>query len=326
MATRQLQEEIERLRQLRKLPLDSAGIAILRKALKDRSNLMIAEAAKTAAEIRASELIPDLLHAYTRVFENPVKTDPKCWAKTAIVQTLSALEYEDSSPFVRGVSHVQMEPVWGGEEDSAGLLRSACILALPQCTDLRRSEIFRLLVDMLQDPAGPVRSDAVRAIEQMNGEEAQLLLRLKARLGDSLPEVTGRVFDAVLHLESDKGLVFVAEFLQTAGEEIRDEAALAIGSSRQPGAAEFLITTWNNTINASFRSVLLRAISSSRAETGLEFLLSLIREGSRLQARSAMEALELHSESADIQERTEKAIQQRQLDGLPSIDDEATRR
>ncbi len=321
MATRQLQEEIGRLRLLRKSPLDTAAIAILRKALKDRSNLMIAEAAKTAAEIRASELIPDLLHAYARVFENPVKTDPKCWAKTAIVQSLTDLEYQDSPPFIRGVSHVQMEPVWDDEEDTAGLLRSACILALPQCTDLRRSEIFRLLVDMLQDPVGPVRTDAVRAIEQMNGEEAQLLLRLKARLGDSLPEVTGRVFDAVLHLESEKGLVFVAEFLKSADEEIRDEAALAIGSSRQPGAADLLITAWSDTMDASFRSVLLRAISSSRAETGLEFLLSLIMEGAPLQARSAMEALQLHAESADIQKRTEKAIQQRQRDGLPSIDE-----
>jgi len=321
VATRPLQEEVERLRLLRKSSLDSTSLSTLRKALTDRSNIMIAEAAKTAAEMRASELIPDLLHAYARVFENPAKTDPKCWAKTAIAQTLTTLDYEDSSPFVRGLSHVQMEPVWGGQEDTAGLLRSACILALPQCTDLRRSEIFRLLIDALRDPAGPVRTDAVRAIEQMNGEEAQLLLRLKARLGDPLSEVTGKVFDAVLQLESEKGLVFVAEFLKSTDGEIRDEAALAIGSSRQPGAADLLITEWNNTMNASFRSVLLRAISSSRAETGLEFLLSLIREGPRLPAQSALDALQLHSESADIQERTEKAIQQRQRDGLPSINE-----
>jgi len=321
MATRDLQEEIERLRLLRNSPADSTTVATLRKTLKDRSNLMIAEAARITAELHASELIPDLLHAYSRAFENPVKTDPKCMAKTAIVHALTALDYEISAPFLRGITHIQMEPVWAGQEDTASLLRSACILALPQCADLRRSEIFRLLIDALLDPVEPVRVDTVRAIEQMNGEEAQLLLRLKARLGDSEPSVIGRVFDAVLNLEMGNGLAFVAGYLKSADSEIRDEAALAIGTSRQPAAANLLITEWNNNIEPQFRSVLLRAISASRAESGLEFLLSLVREGPLTQARSALEALEFHQDSKDIQDRTERAIQQRMRDGLPSIRD-----
>src|SRR5262249_26799826 len=97
--------------------------------------------------------------------------------------------------------------------------------------------------------------------------------------------------------------------------------ALAIGTSRQPAAAQLLITEWDNNIEPQFRSVLLRAISASRAETGLEFLLTLVREGPLTQARSALEALEFHQDSKDIQDRTERAIQQRMQDGLPSIND-----
>ena len=165
----------------------------------------------------------------------------------------------------------------------------------------------------------PVRTDAIRTIEQMNGEEAQLLLRLKARLGDSESSVTGRVFDAILNLETDKGLAFVAGYMKSSNLEIRDEAALAIGSSRQPAAADLLIESWNNTLDAEFRSVLVRAISASRAEKGLEFLLSLVREGARPQAQSALDALQLHQDSNDIHDRTEQAIAQRQREGLPSL-------
>jgi HEAT repeat protein len=165
-----------------------------------------------------------------------------------------------------------MEPVWGKVEDAAGPLRANCILALPQCSDLRRFEIFRRLVDSLMDPLDPVRLEAVRAIEQMNGDEAPLLLRLKARVGDLRPAVTGCAFDAILHLESEKGLAFVSEFLKSSDPEVRDEAALAMGVWRHAKAIEILIATWKNTMDREFRSVLLRAISSSREESALEFL------------------------------------------------------
>jgi HEAT repeat protein len=303
MAKSKLEEQLEQIRELRKASADPGTVAILRKALTDRANLIVAEAAKSAGEIHATELIPDLLAAYSRLFEDPVKTDPKCWGKTAIIKALTTMDYSESPPYVRGSTHVQMEPVWGKVEDAAGPLRANCILALAQCSDLRRFEIFRRLVDSLMDPLDPVRLEAVRAIEQMNGDEAPLLLRLKARVGDLRPAVTGCAFDAILHLESERGLDFVAEFLKSADPEVRDEAALAIGVWRHTKAIEILIATWKETMDREFRSVLLRAISSSREESALEFLLSLVREGPGWQAAAALEALELHAGSPEIQAR-----------------------
>ena len=303
MPSGKLEEQLERIRLLRKANPDSATVAILRKALSDRANLIVAEAARAAGEIHAAELIPDLLAAYSRLFEDPVKTDPKCWGKTAIIKALTTMDYSESPPYVRGSTHVQMEPVWGKVEDAAGPLRSNCILALPQCSDLQRFDIFRRLVDALMDPLDPVRIEAVRAIEQMNGDEAPLLLRLKALAGDLRPAVTGCAFDAILQLESEKGLAFVAGFLKSVDAEVRDEAALAMGAWRHPSAVQILIAEWNDTIDREFRSVLLRAMSSSREESALEFLLGLVREGPRQYAESALEALEIHTGSADIQER-----------------------
>jgi hypothetical protein len=303
MASRKLEEQLERIKLLREASPDAATVAILRKALTDRSNLVVSEAARTAGEIRALDLIPDLLAAYSRLFEDPVKRDPKCWGKTAIIKALTIMDYNESPPYVRGSTHIQMEPVWGGQEDAAGKLRSNCILALAQCTDLRRPEVFRRLVDSLTDALDPVRLEAVRAIEQMNGDEAPLLLRLKAHVGDVRPAVTGCVFDAILHLESEKGLHFVAQFLKSANPEVRDEAALAMGAWRNAGAVQILIAAWNDTIDRDFRSVLLRAMSSSREECALEFLLGLVMEGSGHYAESALEALEIHSGSPDIQVR-----------------------
>jgi hypothetical protein len=303
MASRKLEEQLEGLKLLRSSRPDAAVVSFIRKSLRDRANLVVAEAAKTAAELRTVEVIPDLLAAYSRLFENPVKADPKCWGKTAIIRALTAMDFSDSPPFLRGSTHVQMEPVWGGQEDAAGPLRSTCILALPQCTDLRRSDVFRCLVDALADPLDPVRLEAVRTIEQMNGDEATLLLRFKARTGDRRSAVIGRVFDAILSLEEERGLAFVQEFLKSADVETRDEAALAIGGWRHPKAVEILMQTWQQTMDPTLRSTLLRAISSSREESGLEFLLSLVREGAGPHATSALEALDLHAESPEIQSR-----------------------
>jgi hypothetical protein len=85
LGSRKLEDRIEQLRQLRTHSAAAGTDTTLRKALTDRSNLIVAEAAKTASELYLSELIPNLLATFDRLFE-AVKSDPKCWGKTAIVK------------------------------------------------------------------------------------------------------------------------------------------------------------------------------------------------------------------------------------------------
>jgi hypothetical protein len=311
MSKSRLEERLERLRQLRGGIPDEAAAALVRKSLHDRANLIVAEAANAIAHAGLKDLIPELLSAYGRLFENAARTDPKCWGKTAIISALTSMEYTDSPPFIRGLHHVQMEPVWGGQEDAAFQLRSACVLALPACTDLTRIEIFRLLVDAMLDGCDPVRMEGVRVIEQMNGHEAGLLLRLKAGLGDQRSAVSGQVFDSLLALERDTAVEFVARYLNSEAADVRDEAALSLGGSRLVPAVAILIDAWNVSTDHGFRNTLLRALSSSRQPAAIEFLLGIVRSGLTRDMLSAIDALKLNETSPEINAAVEKAKQDR---------------
>jgi HEAT repeat protein len=308
VVSRKLEDRIDRLRQMRTGSADPEVIPLLRKALSDRSNLVVAEAARTAAELRLSSLIPDLAAAFERLLGDPPRSDPKCWGKTAVVKALVQLDYSQSSPFVRGAHHVQMEPVWGGQEDTAAGLRAKCFLALVQCSDLTRFEVLRHLIDAVSDPAEGVRADAVRALQQVGGDESILLLRMKARLGDPHGLIIGHVFDALLSLEQDRGIAFVTEYLNSANPGLRDEAALALGASRLAGAINVLVEAWKGTRDAEFAGILLRAISSSRHGDGIHFLLALVKTGTPAQVAAALDALKLHKDSPEIQALVDQAV------------------
>jgi len=303
MAVRKIEQEIERLSLLRDAPADEAA-AGLRKALRDRVNLVVAKAAKTAGERRLAGLIPDLIAAFNRLMEKAAERDPQCWGKTAIVKALMEMEFSEAAVFARGLRHVQLEASFGPPEDTAGPMRAQCALALPACTDLTRAEVFRLLIDANVDKDFTVRMEVARAWAQMEGDEAALLLRLKARLGDKESQVSGQVFDALLALEGPQALPFVAEFLTLEGQ--REEAALALGASRLVGAVELLRRCLERTRELDFRSVLLRAISASRQSEAIELLLQMVREGGA-DAAPAFEALKLHRESPEIWKRVEEA-------------------
>jgi hypothetical protein len=310
MPARGVEEQIEALTRLREAPPEEA-LPALRKALGNRVNLVAAKAAKIAAERQFQALVPDLLQAFNRLFEEPVKRDPQCWGKNAMAGALKDLGYSESAPFLRGLNHKQMEPVWGGEADTAENLRGTCLLALVACADLDRGEALRALVNALTEKADPVRKEAARALGQMAGDEGALVLRLKARLGDQNLEVTGQVLDSLLAIEGEGALPFVAEFLDRGGET-GEEAALALGSSRLAGAFDVLRGAWTRARNPEFRAVLLRAISLSRREPATEWLLDLVGNGRRADAAAAIEALALHSASEEIGRLVESAVQGRE--------------
>ena len=78
--------------------------------------------------------------------------------------------------------------------------------------------MLRHLVNALTEPAPPVRADAARALAEMQGDDCALLLRLKARAGDTEAAVTGQVLECLLAIERKEGLPFVKSFLE-AGDQ-----------------------------------------------------------------------------------------------------------
>ena len=173
----------------------------LQKALGNRNNFIVGKAAELVREFKLTQLTDALAVAFERFLENPEKTDPQCWAKNAIARTLAAFEYQEADFFVRGMRHIQMEPVWGGRSDTAGTLRATCALALIQCRSLAETDLLAHLIDLVADKDKAVRLEVMRAIEQVGSPAASLLLRLRAVLGSDEPEVLGACYGGILRLE-----------------------------------------------------------------------------------------------------------------------------
>jgi hypothetical protein len=311
LANDRIERQLEDLKALRSAGPSEATVAALRKALADRVNVIAAKAAAITAELQLQALIPDLRKAFERLFDKPGQTDPQCWGKNAIAKALKDLGHAESGAFLRGLRHVQMERAYLRQEDTAVILRGTCAMALVQCTDITRDETILHLLEVLTEEAATVRVDAARALEQMDGREAVWLLRMKARVGDREAPVTGQVLESLLNVEGSSAVAFVAGFLEDKQEEVREEAALALGTSRLPPAVEVLKEAWTKSRGEMQGRVLLRAISASRQDTAIEFLLNIVRQGRQWEAEEALLALELHRDSEELSKRIAEAVASR---------------
>jgi HEAT repeat protein len=302
---RAFEEQIAALDALRQ-GSEEVRVEALRKALAHRNNFIVAKAADLVREFRMANLTADLLQAFDRFFENPVKTDPQCWAKNALGRALAALEYQETDVFLRGMRHIQMEPVWGGRSDTAGTLRAISALALVQCRSLSENDLLSHLLELLADTDKAVRAEAVRAIEQVGSTSAALLLRLRAVLGTDEPDVLGACYGGILRIEGASAIPWVRRFL-AAGDDNAAEAALAIAGTHSAAAFEALRESFVKADDPWWRSVLLSAISLTRQEEALEFLLELVRTES-LDAEGAIEAVLRSMPSQDVNKRLKELV------------------
>lgn len=297
MTRKALEEQLDALARLAEQPSDS-WIAPLRSALRQRNNYLVSKAAAMVERERLEILLPDILTAYDRFFEDASKSDPQCWAKNALSKALAALEFQEPEPFLRGLRHVQMEPVWGGQSDTAGSLRGTCALALVQCRGLAEITLLRYLLDVLVDADKVVRHNAVRAIEQVGSHAASLLLRLRAQSGSDEAEVLGACYSGVLRLEGVAALPWAQRFL-AAEDDAAAEAALAMAETHSLEAFTILRQQWELTRDLWFGSVLLSAIALTRQQKATEFLTEMVRRDAR-GSGMALEALLRAMPSEDI--------------------------
>lgn len=283
-----------------------ASIGPLRKALAHRNNYVVGKAADLARELRLTVLVPELLAAFNRFFTDPVKTDPQCWAKNALSRALTALEWQDPDVYLRGMRHIQMEPVWGGQSDTAGALRGTCALALVQCRALPESDLLAHLIELFADKDKSVRVEAARAIEQVGSRAAALLLRLRATLAGEEPEVLGACYSGILSIEGKPAIPWLAGFL-AAGDDTAAEAALAIAGDRSPEAFAALRERFHGARDPWFRSVLLSAIALTRQDAALDFLFELVRTASG-HAEAAIEAILRSAPTPEVIQQLEELV------------------
>ena len=306
-----LDRKLEALEALRAAPDSPDTAAQLRKALKERNNYAVSKAARLVGDLQVRALVPDLLAAFDRFMADPVKSDPQCWAKTTVVKALKDLGHDDAGVFLRGAAHKQLEPVWGGREDTAGTLRGASGLALAAC----RIDAFSLLTcltDLLADGLKPVRVDAIRALAQVGQPEAALLLRFKALVGDPEAEVMGECFAALLSVLPRDSVAFVARFLASAAEDVPLEAAAALAASREPEALETLKGYWQRQADPEIKRTLLRLLGGCPLPEAAEFLLSVLEEASGETAAAAIAALGRSRYRENVRERASAMVEGRE--------------
>src|SRR5262245_52163521 len=205
--------KLARLKALRSDPPAPEHVEELRAALADKSNLVAAEAAEIAGERGMLEFAAELVAAFDRFMVEPEETDKLCRAKLAIVDALNKIEHDEDRVFLAGVRHVQLEPRWGGSEDTAGPLRGSSAFGLLR---LNHRDILSILADLLADPDKAARISAARALGESRSAAALLLLRFKARLGDAESEVISECLAALLAIAPRDSLPLAAELLKSA--------------------------------------------------------------------------------------------------------------
>ena len=285
---RRFEEQLAALEDLRR-QTPAVAIGPLRKALRHHSNYIVAKAADLVREIRVPDLIPELLAAFDRFFSDPVKTDPQCWAKNAISRALAALDFQDPEVYLRGMRHVQPEPVWGGQSDTAVNLRATCALALVPCRALAETDLLACLIDLFADKEKSVRAAALQAIAQVGSPSAALVLRARAVLAGDEPEVLGACYLGILGIEGAAAIAWLTRFL-AAGDDAAAEAALAIAADRSTLAFDALRERFQQENDRWFQGVLLSAIALTRQPAAFNFLLQSIRAESP-HAEAAIEAI-----------------------------------
>lgn len=295
-------------------PAGAAALPLLRQALAGRSNLLAARAAEIAGEWALEALRDDLAHAFARFLPDATRRDPTCAAKHAIAEALVRLEHRDETLFLTGLRFVQLEPVYGGREDTAARLRAICAAGL---VGMDYPGVLLELAALLADPEADARVGAVRAIARATEPGGLPLLWYKLLIGDEATDVLYECFAAVLLLEPARAAPHVAGYVRRANPSIAEAAALALGESRLPEALPLLRAAWEESDEPAVRRVILLALAVLRRDEATDFLLGVLANGTAHEAHDALAALELYRRDDVVWSKVEKRLTERGLT-LPS--------
>ncbi len=302
-----LDDLLATLKQVRQDPIGEEALAHLRQALKSQYGVAVGRAAEIAAAARLTSLIPDLRQAFDRLMVKPVDRDPKCLGKAPLLKALYDLGYrEDATPFLQGIHHIQREPVYGGQEDSAPALRGIAAMGLVQ---MNYADVLIELADLLADPELPARISAIRALSYYGRRDALPVLRLKVWVGDPDPSVISDCFAALLYLDPESSIPLVSKSLMDPSPDIQTVAALALGESHHPSVLPILQSWWEKLTEPDLSRTALLSISLLRLDDALVFLYDLLRDGSRPQALDALAALATHREDPVIWQRVQNQVE-----------------
>lgn len=274
-------------------------------SLASKMSFVAEKAANLAREMKATGLCNELRQAFDRFLADPKSSDKGCAAKTAVARAALELECPEETIFLAGIQHFQMEFSFPEPIDVAAELRGLCALGLVQVRS--RGAMYRV-VDLLNDRETQARVGAVRALAYAGREECVLVLRFKALAGDREPAVVGECLTALVSLQPREALEFVGNFLESSHDAVRDEAALALGTSKEPAALDLLKGQFEVTTDRHFRQTLLTSIASLRFPAAIDFLVSVVQTERTAVAADALAAARIFRHDAAARERMAQAV------------------
>lgn len=284
-------------------------VEALRAALADPNYRLVALAAGHASDRLIYGVAVDLIAAFRRLADLPCAQDPQCIGKGAIARALVALDCANVGFFLTGIRFRQLEPVWGGSQDTAVDVRVTCAMGLAATAYLRA---LPELTVILADPEPRVRAGVTDAIACCQPIAAESVLRTKALAGDREPEVTGACFAALLRLEPEASAGFVGAFLDRGDETLRELAALALGESRLPGALAELRARWDAApYKGAAEQTLLKGAVLHRSDEAFDWLLGLVADGERRISERVVRDLAVYRGNQRLRERLVAACEGR---------------
>lgn len=300
-----LEKTLERLKQIRDEPTADGVADALREIIVGPLSHAVAMAAEIAGDTQLHDLVPALAQAFERFMENPVKRDPGCRAKTAIIDALQHLDASEGDLYLRASRHVQLESVWGGREDTAPALRGAAGRGLVR---MNHPDALLVLAELLADPEVPARIAAARAIVYHGGPAGLPLLRLKVLSGDREIDVVSDCLLGMLQISAADSIDFVARLLEG---ELAEAAMLALGESRAPEALPVLKSFWERTVDPDLSRTALLGVAMLRSDEAIAWLLSLVASEPGPIARDAIGVFEIYRSDERIAKRVRETVGQR---------------
>jgi hypothetical protein len=290
----------------------------LRKALRSRSNLVVAAALDAIAAHELPGYAAAIVEAFARAQVKPSRSDPGCRSKLAAVRALDAVGEVDEELLLAAVRTTQPEPVWGGSRDTAVELRGVAAMAL---VNRRHPATMVELARLLADPEPDARrmaADAIAATGDVATGVPLLTLRICAE--DPAPEVTTACFAALLSLDPEQTLEFVLGYLRGRDAGLVEAAALALGQERPVGALAALSELADASLG-NVQRVAMLAIAMLRSDAGWDTLLDQVAHAGPSAAHYALEALAIYREHPQLSERVRAAVAGRDGDDDRLADD-----
>ena len=270
---------------------DDDARAQLASILARESGAVAASAARMVETRRLAGLEESLAAAFARILALPAKRDPQCVAKRAIAHALVELDigHPAQHVYASGARHVQLEPVFGGKVDTAAALRATCALGLLITAP---PTLWASLADLLCDPEPEARSGAIHAIARSGNPHVGVpLLRVRAGIRDPDGRVTADCLGALLALDADGSIDFVAVRLRDEDPAVAEGAALALGESRHPRALDRLRDFLSQPLDDDLLRAGYLSVMLLRSDAGRELLLEEVRTATAHRACLALEAL-----------------------------------